>query len=52
MDTIFLVDDEASIVSLAKMYLERDGFRVISAEDGLKASKRSSANSPPCSCWM
>jgi len=37
MDTIFLVDDEASIVSLAKMYLERDGFRVISAEDGLKA---------------
>lgn len=34
---ILLVDDEASIVSLAKMYLEREGFRVISAEDGLKA---------------
>ena len=37
MDLILLVDDEASIVSLAKMYLEREGFRVESAGDGLLA---------------
>lgn len=37
MDLILLVDDEASIVSLAKMYLEREGFRVESAGDGLVA---------------
>jgi DNA-binding response OmpR family regulator len=37
METILLVDDEASIVSLAKMYLEREGFRVASAGDGLMA---------------
>ncbi|GAB4502898.1 MAG: response regulator transcription factor [Anaerolineales bacterium] len=37
MDTILLVDDEASIVSLAKMYLERDGFHIISAENGIQA---------------
>ncbi len=37
MDSILLVDDEASIVSLAKMYLEREGFRVESAGDGLLA---------------
>jgi len=37
MDTILLVDDEPSIVSLAKMYLEREGFRVESAGDGLLA---------------
>jgi two-component system alkaline phosphatase synthesis response regulator PhoP len=37
METILLVDDEPSIVSLAKMYLERDGFRVESAGDGLVA---------------
>lgn len=37
MDTILLVDDEASILSLAKMYLEREGFHVESATDGLQA---------------
>ncbi len=37
METILLVDDEPSIVSLAKMYLERDGFHTESAGDGLKA---------------
>lgn len=37
METILLVDDEPSIVSLARLYLERDGFRIESAADGLKA---------------
>ncbi len=37
METILLVDDEPSIVSLAKMYLERDGFHTESVGDGLKA---------------
>ncbi len=37
METILLVDDEPSIVSLTKMYLERDGFRTESVGDGLKA---------------
>jgi two-component system, OmpR family, alkaline phosphatase synthesis response regulator PhoP len=37
METILLVDDEPSIISLAKMYLEREGFRVESAGDGLLA---------------
>ena len=33
-DLILLVDDEPSIVQLAQMYLEREGFRVKSASDG------------------
>lgn len=37
METILLVDDEPSIVSLAKMYLERDGFHAESVGDGRKA---------------
>ncbi|MCX7753923.1 MAG: response regulator transcription factor [Anaerolineales bacterium] len=37
METILLVDDEPSIVSLARLYLERDGFHIESAADGLKA---------------
>ncbi|MCX6065929.1 MAG: response regulator transcription factor [Chloroflexi bacterium] len=37
METILLVDDEPSIVSLAKMYLEREGFHVESVGDGLLA---------------
>lgn len=33
-DLILLVDDEPSIVQLAQMYLEREGFRVKSVADG------------------
>ncbi|HMB22061.1 MAG: response regulator transcription factor [Chloroflexota bacterium] len=33
-ELILLVDDEPSIVQLAQMYLEREGFRVASAGDG------------------
>lgn len=33
-ELILLVDDESSIVQLAQMYLEREGFRVASAGDG------------------
>jgi len=37
VDTILLVDDEPSIVQLARMYLEREGFQTASAPDGEKA---------------
>lgn len=33
-DLILLVDDEPSIIQLARMYLEREGFRTRSAKDG------------------
>src|SRR5512145_2339183 len=36
-ELILIVDDEPSIVQLGQMYLERDGFRVISAGDGNQA---------------
>ena len=36
-ETILVVDDEANIVELARMYLEQDGFRVLSARDGASA---------------
>ena len=36
-ETILIVDDEANIVELARMYLEREGFRVQAASDGAKA---------------
>lgn len=35
--TILLVDDEPSILQLSRMYLEREGFEIQSAEDGLQA---------------
>ena len=37
METILLVDDEASIISLVQMYLTREGFHTESAMDGLSA---------------
>jgi two-component system, OmpR family, alkaline phosphatase synthesis response regulator PhoP len=36
-ELILLVDDEPNIVQLARMYLERDGFRVEAVADGLSA---------------
>jgi len=39
-ELILLVDDEPSIVQLARMYLEREGFRIESASDGEAALER------------
>jgi len=36
-ETILVVDDEANIVELAALYLEQEGFRVLSAADGASA---------------
>jgi len=36
-ELILLVDDEPSIIKLARMYFERDGFRVQEASDGEEA---------------
>ena len=36
-ELILLVDDEPSIVQLARMYLERDGFRILAVPDGPSA---------------
>lgn len=36
-ELILLVDDEANIVELARLYLEREGFRIASTGDGAKA---------------
>jgi two-component system, OmpR family, alkaline phosphatase synthesis response regulator PhoP len=45
-DLILLVDDEANIVQLARLYLERDGFQVQAAGDGLDALKTIAAIHP------
>ena len=34
METIFIIDDEPNIVELARLYLEREGFKVASAGRG------------------
>src|SRR3972149_44272 len=36
-ELVLIVDDEPNIVQLARMYLERDGFRVESAANGRSA---------------
>jgi len=36
-ELILLVDDEPSIIELSRMYLERDGFRIHSVNDGKSA---------------
>jgi DNA-binding response OmpR family regulator len=39
-ELILLVDDESNIVQLARLYLEREGYQVISVGDGLGALEK------------
>ena len=34
---ILIVDDEANIIDVSKRYLQREGFQVITAMDGVEA---------------
>jgi DNA-binding response OmpR family regulator len=45
-ETILVVDDEQNIIELATMYLEQEGFRVLSARDGQAALDRVKADRP------
>jgi DNA-binding response OmpR family regulator len=45
-ELILLVDDEKNIIELASLYLRQDGFRVISAGDGLTALERVARDNP------
>src|SRR3970040_2115723 len=45
-ELILLVDDETHIVELAKLYLEREGFRVASVGDGQAALDRVAGGAP------
>lgn len=45
-DSILVVDDEANIRDLARIYLEKEGFRVIGASNGTQAL-RQMKQSPP-----
>jgi DNA-binding response OmpR family regulator len=45
-ETILLVDDEQNIIELATMYLEQEGFHVISARDGEAALERIKRDRP------
>ncbi len=45
-DLILLVDDEPSIIQLARMYLERDGFRVAAVGDGQSALEAVASQRP------
>ena len=46
METILIVDDEANIRNLARLYLEKDGYRVLTADDGVQALARFQQESP------
>ena len=45
-ELILLVDDEPNIVDLARMYLEREGYRVEAAFDGKQALQQAEALKP------
>src|SRR5215212_157885 len=46
MTTVLIVDDEPGIVELARLYLEQDGFRVVTATSGPDGLKRVAEDRP------
>jgi two-component system alkaline phosphatase synthesis response regulator PhoP len=46
MEKILIVDDESNIVALVKLYLEREGFRVVSAGRGGEALELAASVNP------
>jgi two-component system alkaline phosphatase synthesis response regulator PhoP len=45
-ETILVVDDEQHIIELTQMYLEQEGFRVVSARDGEQALRAIARDRP------
>lgn len=45
-ELILLVDDEPNIIELARLYLERDGFRTLAVGDGPSALDRAAKDNP------
>jgi DNA-binding response OmpR family regulator len=45
-ERILVVDDEANIIELTRLYLEREGFNVEAAQDGAQALKMIRASEP------
>ena len=45
-EKVLIVDDEKNILDLSCLYLEREGFSTLTAQDGLKAYERIHNNSP------
>jgi len=45
-ETILIVDDEPNILELARMYLEAEGYRVVTAADGKEALVQAEAAHP------
>jgi two-component system alkaline phosphatase synthesis response regulator PhoP len=45
-ETILVVDDDPHIIELAQLYLEQEGYRVISAGTGTQALREAGANAP------
>ncbi len=43
---ILVVDDDRKIVALVRAYLEREGYRVVSAYDGREALQRARTDDP------
>jgi len=45
-ETILIVDDEANIIELGRLYLENEGYRVEAAYDGLEALQKFETRNP------
>ncbi len=46
MKTVLVVDDERHIVDLVRLYLEKEGYAVVSAADGEEALARHARHDP------
>ena len=51
-EKILVVDDDANICELLRLYLTKEGYQVTVANDGEEGLKSSIRSSPIWCCWM
>ena len=49
---ILIVEDEANIRELLRLYLEREGYTVLEAENGVEGIKKWKSDKPDMLCSM
>lgn len=49
--TVLIVEDDRNIADLLRLYLEKEGYEVVIALDGLKGVENSVRYIPVWCCW-
>ena len=49
---VLIVEDESNIAELINLYLKKEGYETMIAEDGGKAWSSTASSAPTWCCWI